>query len=100
MLEFSKTKSKFNGQYEYNIRCDRCGKILGTGHECRNNISTNNLCTLCVFEVFNSEKHQKYKRCMAIAQRCHDRWMETEGMKSGWWRHWNLVWEKLAKKFK
>ncbi len=67
MLEFSKYKSAFNGKYEYNIICDRCGKIIGTGHDRRNNIKTNDLCCSCSFEVFNSEKYQKYKRCMAMA---------------------------------
>ena len=114
MLEFSKSKSAFNGKYEFNIKCDRCGKILGTGHESRNNIQTQNLCTKCAFDVFNSEKHQKRKRCLAMAELCCERkencynialrkYTKSEAdllvKKSEFWEEWEDTWVQLAYRF-
>lgn len=68
MLKFSATRSTFNGMYEYKILCDRCGKLMGYGHEERNNVQTRNICTECDFKIVDSEKHQKYKRCVLMAR--------------------------------
>lgn len=51
-------------------------------------------------QLYKELCHQKYKRCKNMAQHCYDKWLDTEGRKSGWWRHWQLVWLELAEKFK
>ena len=46
--------------------------------------------------------HNKYKRCLAMAKWCNDRWADiaTPYCKSVWYRKWELRWLELAEKFK
>ena len=47
-------------------------------------------------------RHQKYKRCLAMAKWCCDRWADiaTQYAKSVWYRKWEKRWLELAEKFK
>lgn len=51
-------------------------------------------------QLYKELCHQKYKRCKNMSQHCYDKWLDTEGRKSCWWRHWQLVWLELAERFK
>lgn len=47
-------------------------------------------------------RHQKYKRCLAMAMWCCDRWADiaTPYAKSVWYRKWEIRWLELADKLK
>lgn len=47
-------------------------------------------------------RHQKYKRCLAMAKWCEYRWTDiaTQYYKSVLYRKWQLRWLELAEKFK
>lgn len=59
-------------------------------------------------EAFERERHHKYKRCLAIAERCndkidnpvqcdeHDDWLII----TEYWERWHKRWLELAEKFK
>lgn len=46
--------------------------------------------------------HQKYKRCLAMARRCHEAWasISTPYQKAIWYHKWYEYWLKLAEEFK
>ena len=54
--------------------------------------------------MYSKEEYdkQKYKRCLAMAKWCEDRWADiaTPYFKSVWYRKWQLRWLELAEKFK
>jgi hypothetical protein len=43
-------------------------------------------------------RHQKYKRCLAMAKWCENKLGTV--VKPGWWDKWHKRWFKLAEKFK
>lgn len=47
-------------------------------------------------------RHNKYKRCLAMAMWCCDRWADiaTPYAKSVWYRKWEIRWLELADKLK
>lgn len=47
-------------------------------------------------------RHNKYKRCLAMAMWCSNKWADiaTPYVKSVWYRKWQLRWLELAEKFK
>lgn len=47
-------------------------------------------------------RHQKYKRCLAMAKWCYAKWDDTatKYYKSVWYRKWEVKWLALAEKFK
>ena len=47
-------------------------------------------------------RHDKYKRCLAMAMWCCDRWADiaTPYAKSVWYSKWEIRWLELAEKFK
>lgn len=46
--------------------------------------------------------HNKYKRCLAMAMWCSEKWADiaTPYVKSVWYRKWQLRWLELAEVFK
>ena len=47
-------------------------------------------------------RHSKYKRCLAMAEWCHEAWanISTTYQKAMWYRKWYEYWRELAEKFK
>ena len=49
-------------------------------------------------------RHQKYKRCLAMAKWCNDRWILDDCLyelgKTRFYERWENRWLKLAEKFK
>ena len=47
-------------------------------------------------------QHNKYKRCLAMANWCYAKWDDTatKYYKSVWYRKWEVKWLELAEKFK
>lgn len=57
-------------------------------------------------EAFERERHHKYKRCLAVARRCHNEslWWYSKGYGfekyDKFWEKWENRWLQLAEKFK
>lgn len=51
-------------------------------------------------ELESRLRHQKYKRCRAMAKYCYDFWVVTKGSEKEWCHRWCLKWRELADKFK
>ena len=50
-------------------------------------------------------RHQKYKRCLAMANWCmteylHSKCLDFTNTEQWYWRRWHIRWRNLAKKFK
>ena len=53
-------------------------------------------------QLYNEARHHKYKRCVAMAEWCHEAWanISTTYQKAMWYRKWYEYWRELAEKFK
>ena len=52
--------------------------------------------------MYDELRHHKYKRCLAKAEWCNEKWADIATLycKSVWYRKWQLRWLALAEKFK
>lgn len=95
---------------KYNEKVERCAPKLG-----RKNLVNGLSCPPFVYmedsddgmwvhygKYCENMAHQKYKRCLAMAKWCCDRWADiaTPYAKSVWYYKWQLRWLELAEKFK
>lgn len=64
-------------------------------------LKSEELASTCRFYE-NELRHQKYKRCLAMAKWCYAKWDDTatKYYKSVWYRKWEVKWLALAEKFK